>query len=232
MTPVTMNMKPVVLAMKVGNMGDPTTLCSVLPFPPNWVCFCLTSSPRWAARSPMRMSGMISTCRMKKREDDDPVPRVVATEQEEGDVAAHQGDRLDDRVGDADAGPRHQVVGERVAEEAVDDAQDEHGSHRRPVELPGLAERPGEEHPGHVHGDRAEEDVGRPVVGLAHEQSRPHVEGEPDGGGIGLATPARRRAVGRNRGRRSREPRECSRARGRPRWPAAPRTSRGRSPPA
>ncbi len=28
-----MKKKPVVLAMKVGNIGEPTTLCSVLPLP-------------------------------------------------------------------------------------------------------------------------------------------------------------------------------------------------------
>ena len=62
-----MNRKPVVLAMKVGNIGEPTTLCSVFPLPANWVCFCLTSRPRWAASSPMRISGTIRTWRMKNR---------------------------------------------------------------------------------------------------------------------------------------------------------------------
>ena len=55
-----------------------------------------------------------------------------------------------------------------------------------PVELAGLAERPGEEHPGHVHGDGAEEDVGGPVVGLAHQQAGAHVEREADRRGVGL----------------------------------------------
>ena len=54
MTAVIMKRKPVVLAMKVGNMGEPTTLCSVFPLPANWVCFCLTSSPRWAAEQARR----------------------------------------------------------------------------------------------------------------------------------------------------------------------------------
>ena len=81
----------------------------------------------------------------------DSVARIVATEQEEGEVAPDQRDGLDDRVGDPDAGPRDQVVGERVAEEPVDDAEDEQGHPDDPVELAGLAERTGEEDPGHVH---------------------------------------------------------------------------------
>ncbi len=63
-----------VLAMNVGNMGEPTTLSSVLPLPGNWVCFCLTRRPRWAARSPTRMAGTISTWMMKKRGMITPVP--------------------------------------------------------------------------------------------------------------------------------------------------------------
>ena len=61
MTAADTNKNPVVLAMKVGNIGEPTTFFSVLPFPGNWVCFCLTRSPRCAARSPTMMAGMIST---------------------------------------------------------------------------------------------------------------------------------------------------------------------------
>ena len=70
-----------------------------------------------------------------------------------------------------------------------------------PVELPGLAEGPGEEHPGHVHGDGAEEDVGGPVVGLADQQAGAHVEGQADRRGVGLRHPlAPERHVG-SRGR-------------------------------
>ena len=64
MAPDTMSRKPVVLAMKVGNIGEPTTLCSVLPLPGNWVCFWRTSSPRWAPSSPRMTRGMISTWMM------------------------------------------------------------------------------------------------------------------------------------------------------------------------
>jgi len=64
MVPVTMKRNPVVLAMKVGNMGEPTTLVSVRPSPLNCVCFWRTKSPRWAARSPMMTRGMIRTWMM------------------------------------------------------------------------------------------------------------------------------------------------------------------------
>ena len=50
-----------VLAMKVGNMGEPTTLCSVRPSPRNCVCFWRTNSPRCAESSPISTNGMIST---------------------------------------------------------------------------------------------------------------------------------------------------------------------------
>ena len=61
---VTMKRKPVVLAMNVGNIGEPTTLCSVRPSPANWVCFWRTRRPRWAESSPIRTSGMIRTWMM------------------------------------------------------------------------------------------------------------------------------------------------------------------------
>jgi hypothetical protein len=64
-TPATMNKKPVVLAMKTGNIGEPTTFFSVRPSPGNWVCFCRTSKKRCALTSPMMMSGTIKQCRMK-----------------------------------------------------------------------------------------------------------------------------------------------------------------------
>ena len=118
--------------------------------------------------------------------DDHAATGEVAPEEEERQVAAHHGDRLDDGECDPDAGPRHQVVRQRVSQEAVQDAQDEHEDADDPVELTGLAEGAGEEDPGHMHGDRPEEDVGSPVMGLAHQESRPDVEREPDGRAVGL----------------------------------------------
>ena len=60
----TMKRKPVVLAMNVGNMGEPTTLSSVRPSPGNCVCFWRTSRPRCTVISPSRISGMIRTWMM------------------------------------------------------------------------------------------------------------------------------------------------------------------------
>jgi hypothetical protein len=42
-------------------MGEPTTLCSVLPFPGNCVCFWRTNNNRWTPMSPPMMIGRIST---------------------------------------------------------------------------------------------------------------------------------------------------------------------------
>jgi len=113
--------------------------------------------------------------------EDDAGAGEVSAEQKEAQVGTHERDRLDDREGDPNTRARHQVVGKRVAEEAIDDAQNEHQCSHEPVELARLAERTGKEHPGHVHCDGAEEDIGCPVVGLAHQQSGAHVEREIDG---------------------------------------------------
>ncbi len=118
--------------------------------------------------------------------NDDSIARIVASKQEEAQVGADQWYRLDDRIGDPDTGTGYQVVGEGVAQEPIDDAQQQHGHAHDPVELARLAERTGEEHPSHMHRDRAQEDVGGPMVGLAHQQAGLHVEGKPDRRGIGL----------------------------------------------
>jgi hypothetical protein len=47
-----------------------------------------------------------------------------------------------------------------------------------PVRLARLAERAGEERPGHVHDDRRHEQQRRPVVHLTHEQATAHLEGQ------------------------------------------------------
>ena len=65
--PPTMNKKPVVLAMKTGNIGEPTTFFSVRPLPGNCVCFWRTSKKRCTLTSPMMTSGTIRQCKMKKR---------------------------------------------------------------------------------------------------------------------------------------------------------------------
>ena len=120
---------------------------------------------------------------------DDRGPRVAAPEQEEGDIGADQRDRQHDREQDPDPGARDQVVGQRVTDEPVGQRQDEQRHADRPVELARLAEGPREEHPGHVDRDSAEEDVGPPVVHLAHEQAGPDREAEVDRRRVGLRHP-------------------------------------------
>ena len=63
-----MNRKPVVLAMKVGNMGEPTTLFSVLPLPGELGVLLAHQQPQVGRRSGRRMiSGMMSTWMMNRR---------------------------------------------------------------------------------------------------------------------------------------------------------------------
>ena len=98
-----MKRNPVVLAMKVGNIGEPTTLFSVRPSPLNWVCFWRTRSPRCADNRPIRTNGIIKTWMMKKRGIIDAGPRELAAPEEGHQVAADEGDRLGDGVPDAQA---------------------------------------------------------------------------------------------------------------------------------
>ena len=166
-------------------MGVPTTLSSVRPWPGNWVCFWRTSRPRWAADQAQEDQRDDEDVEDEEAGDDDAVAGEVPAEDEGGQVAADDGDRQDDGVGDADARPRDEVVGQGVAEEPLHDGQRQQGHADEPVELAGLAEGAGEEDPGHVHGDGPDEDVGRPVVHLADDETAAHGEGEVDRRGVG-----------------------------------------------
>ena len=65
-----------------------------------------------------------------------------------------EGHREQDRVRDANAGARDQVVGQGVAEEPVGDREYQQRETDGPVEFAGLAEGAGEEHARHVHDQR------------------------------------------------------------------------------
>ena len=107
-----------------------------------------------------------------------------------------------DRVRDAQAGARQQVVGERVAGEPVEDREHEQRHADDPVELARPAERAGEEDAAEVGDDRREEQQRGPVVDLAHHEPGAHVEAEADRRLVRLRH-RRRRAAGRScRGRR------------------------------
>ena len=173
-----MKRNPVVFRMKVGYMGVPTTLSSVRPWPANWVCFCLHQQAQVATDQSQEYQRDDQDVEDEEAGDDDPVAGEVPPEDESGQVGPDHGDRQHDRVGDADTGTRDEVVGEGVAEEAFHDGQGQHGDADEPVELAGLAEGTGEEDPGHVDGDGPDEDVGRPVVHLADDETAADGEGE------------------------------------------------------
>ena len=117
---------------------------------------------------------------------DDHLAGELAPEHEERHVAAQHRGRLDDAVGDPQAGAGEQVVGQGVAGEALEDAQQDQQAADHPVELARLAERAGEEDPHQVHEHRRDEQHRRPVVHLAHQQAAADLEGDVQGGGVGL----------------------------------------------
>ena len=102
--------------------------------------------------------------------------RELAAEEEEGGPGADQGETLDHAVDDAQAVAREQVVGERVAGEALGHREDEQHEADHPVQLARLAERACEEHAQHVHADAGDEDERGPVVDLADQEATAEVE--------------------------------------------------------
>ena len=117
---------------------------------------------------------------------DDRLTGELAAEHEERHVGADYRRGLDEAVRGADAGAGEQVVGQRVAGEALEGAEDEQQAADHPVQLARLAERAGEVDPQQVHHHRGDEQHRRPVVHLAHQQAAAHVEGEPQARGVGL----------------------------------------------
>ena len=93
---------------------------------------------------------------------------------------------LGDGVGDAQAGAGEQVVGQRVAEDAVEDDQQEQGEAHHPVDHARTPVGAGEEHAEEVQTERAGEHQGGPVVHLPHEQTGPHVEAQVDDRPVGV----------------------------------------------
>ncbi len=112
---------------------------------------------------------------------DDLVARELPAEQQEGGPGADERDALDHAVDDPQAVAGEQVIGQRVAGEALAHGEDEEDEADHPVELARLAERAGEEHPEHVHADAGDEHQRGPVVDLADEQSTADVERQPQG---------------------------------------------------
>ena len=78
-------------------------------------------------------------------------------------------------------GARQQVVGQRVAEEALEHRQDQQQRADHPVGFAGTPEGAGEEDAGQVHHDRRGEHQCRPVVNLSDEQPAAHLEADVEG---------------------------------------------------
>ena len=109
---------------------------------------------------------------------DEVAARELAAEEEERQVRADDRHRQDRALHEADAGAGEQVVGERVAGEAGEHAEDQQQEAEQPVDLARLAERAGEEDAHHVHEHAGEEDQRRPVVDLPDQQTAAHVEAD------------------------------------------------------
>ena len=110
----------------------------------------------------------------------------LAAEEQERHVGADDRLRQDEAFGGADAGAGEQVVGERVAGEPLEGAQDQQQRADRPVQLARLAVRAGEEDPQQVDHHRADEEHRRPVVDLPHQQAAADVERQSQRRGEGL----------------------------------------------
>ena len=117
---------------------------------------------------------------------DDQVAGELAAEEEERHVGAHHRGGLDQPVGDAEPGARQQVVGQRVAGEPLQDAQQQQHAADQPVDLARLAEGSGDEHADEVDEHRRDEQHRCPVVHLPHQQTGTHVEGDVQRGRVGL----------------------------------------------
>ena len=110
--------------------------------------------------------------------DDDVAGEVAAEQRPVQPGADHRHAQRDrgERGAQADAG--EQVVGQRVAEVALEHGQDQQQRADHPVGLARAAERAGEEDAGQVHHDRRGEQQRGPVVDLADEQATAHLEGD------------------------------------------------------
>ncbi len=105
----------------------------------------------------------------------------------QGNVRADERDRERHRVCDREAHAAREVVGQRVPREPLEDREREQRETDQVVQLARLAKRAGEEDPHQVEQDRRDEDERRPVVGLAHQQARAHLERQVERRGVGPA---------------------------------------------
>ena len=90
------------------------------------------------------------------------------------ELPSDEWDRHRDRVRDREPHAGEKIVDERVAGEAFEDREHQHGQSDEVVEVAGLAVGAGEEHAHDVQHDRGDEHVGGPVMHLAEQQSGGH----------------------------------------------------------
>jgi hypothetical protein len=117
----------------------------------------------------------------------DRVPGERPAEQEESEVGADDRDALQDAFQHAQACAGQLVVGQRIAEQPLGQAEGKQHDADQPVDLAGLAVGAGEEHPQHVRHDRGHEQVGRPVVDLPQQQAAADIEADVQRRLVGLA---------------------------------------------
>ena len=127
------------------------------------------------------------------------VTRKRGAPEQQSKVPADHRDRHQHRVADREPHPGEQVVDQRIPEVALEQGEDQHRQAEVVGQVARLAERTGEEDAQHVQDDRGDEDIGRPVVRLPHQQAGAHLEREVDRGAVGDAhlVPTQRQVVAR-----------------------------------
>ncbi len=94
--------------------------------------------------------------------------RELAVKDEELNPSAYQRNGTHQAVGKPETGAGQQVIGQRVAGEALDHGQHEQAQADQPVDLTRLTESACEEDAQHVHGGRCYEENGGPVMDLTN----------------------------------------------------------------
>ena len=113
-------------------------------------------------------------------------PGELAAEEEERQIRPDDRHGQDRAVHETQPGAGQQIVRQRVAEEPLEQAEEQQRPAEQPVDLTGLAERAGEEVPHHVHEHPGDEDQRGPVVHLPDQQSAPYVEADVQRRGVRL----------------------------------------------
>ncbi len=98
---------------------------------------------------------------------------------------ADHGNGEEHGVADAESGAGEKVGADGIAEEAIGKGEHEKSEADKPVKFPWTAVGGGEKDAGEMSEDGADEDVGGPVMHLAHEEARADFEAEMKDGLVG-----------------------------------------------